>query len=60
MSNKTPADVWLSISRKEMNGAMALMKGKYKASGKMGLLMKMDTLFSRRLSEAELVEKGWL
>lgn len=56
----TPADVWLKIARKEMNGAMALMTGKYKASGKMGLLMKMDKLFSRQPTEDELASKGWL
>jgi len=56
----TPADVWLKIARKDMNGAMALMTGKYKASGKMGLLMKMDKIFSRQATEAELAEKGWL
>ena len=56
----TPADVWLKIARKEMNGAMALMSGKYKASGKMGLLLKMDKLFSRQPTEAELNARGWL
>jgi len=50
----TPADVWLKIARKELNGAFALMTGKYKARGQMGLLLKMDTLFSRKLAEAEL------
>lgn len=55
-----PADVWLKIARKEMNGAMALITGKYKANGKMTLLMKMDMLFSRQPNEAELVAKGWL
>ncbi len=56
----TPADVWLKIARKEMNGAMALITGKYKAKGKMGLLMKMDKLFSRKPTGAELAAKGWL
>lgn len=56
----TPADVWLKIARKEMNGAMALMTGKYKVSGKMGLLMKMDKIFSHQPTEAELADKGWL
>ena len=42
----TPADVWLKIARKELNGALALMTGKYKARGQMGLLLKMDSLFS--------------
>ena len=57
---ETPADIWLKIARKELSGAMALMTGKYKASGKMGLLMKMDKIFSRQATEAELAEKGWL
>ena len=56
----TPADVWLKIARKETNGAMALMTGKYKGSGKLGLLMKMDKIFSRQPLEKELDEKGWL
>ena len=56
----TPADVWLKIARKEMKGAVALMSGKYKASGKMGLLLKMDKIFSRQPTEAELDAKGWL
>ena len=56
----TPADVWLKIARNELSGAMALMTGKYKASGKMGLLMKMDKIFSRKPTQAELAEKGWL
>ena len=42
----TPADVWLKIARKEMSGTIALMTGKYKARGQIGLLMKMDKLFS--------------
>ena len=49
----TPADVWLRIARKELNGAFALMTGKYKARGQIGLLLKMDSLFSRKLTEAE-------
>jgi len=56
----TPADVWLAIARKERSGAMAMMTGKYKGSGKMSLLLKMDKIFSRRITEAELAEKGWL
>jgi len=49
----TPADVWLAIARKELSGATALMTGKYKAKGKMGLLLKMDKIFSRPITEAE-------
>ena len=54
----TPADVWLKIARKELNGAFALMTGKYKARGQIGLLLKMDSLFSQKPTEAELVEKS--
>jgi len=54
----TPADVWLKIARKELNGAFALMTGKYKARGKIGLLLKMDSLFSRKPIEVELAEKS--
>jgi putative sterol carrier protein len=53
----TPADVWLKIARKEMSGAIALMTGKYRARGQIGLLLKMDKLFSRQPLEAELAEK---
>lgn len=56
----TPANVWLKIARKEMNGAMALMTGKYKASGKITLLMKMDKIFSRQPTQEEISSKGWL
>lgn len=57
---ESPADVWLKVARKELNGATALMTGKYKARGAMTLLMKMDALFSRQPTEAELAAKGWL
>ncbi len=56
----TPADVWLAIARKELSGAKALMTGQYKAQGKMGLLLKMDKLFSRPITEADVAAKGWL
>ncbi|MCA9926656.1 MAG: SCP2 sterol-binding domain-containing protein [Anaerolineales bacterium] len=56
----TPAAVWLAIARKEKSGALALMTGKYKAGGNIGLLLKLDKIFSRQPSEAELAERGWL
>ena len=43
----TPADVWLKIARKDLDGAQAFMAGKYKVRGDIGLLMKLNTLFSR-------------
>ena len=45
---KTPAEVWLKISKGEMDGAMAFMKGKFKTKGDMTLLLKLNTLFGRR------------
>ena len=43
---KTPADVWLKISRGELNGQKAFMEGQYKVEGDMTLLLKLKTLFS--------------
>ncbi len=36
----TPSEVWLAISRGEMNGATALITGKYRVEGNMGLLLR--------------------
>jgi hypothetical protein len=55
----TPADVWLKIARKELSGPLALMTGKYKARGQIGLSMKMNKLFSRQPLEVELTGEGW-
>jgi putative sterol carrier protein len=41
----TPAEVWMAISRGEMNGAMAMMSGKYSVKGNLGLLMQLNKLF---------------
>ncbi len=42
---KTPSDVWLAIANKEMDGQKAFMEGKYTASGDIGFLMQMKSLF---------------
>jgi len=42
---KSPADVWLAISRGEMDGQSAFMSGKYKVEGDLTLLMRLRTLF---------------
>jgi multimeric flavodoxin WrbA/putative sterol carrier protein len=42
---KSPAHVWLAISRGEMDGQTAFMAGKYRAEGDMGLLMRLKSLF---------------
>ncbi len=42
----TPSEVWLAISRGELEGVAAFMQGKFQVQGDMGLLMRMSTLFS--------------
>lgn len=42
---QTPADVWLGISKGEINGQAAFMSGKFKAQGNMGILLQMGNLF---------------
>jgi putative sterol carrier protein len=44
---KTPADVWLAISKGELDGQQAFMSGKYKVEGNLSLLLKLRALFSR-------------
>ncbi|MBM4325977.1 MAG: hypothetical protein FJ118_02340 [Deltaproteobacteria bacterium] len=44
---RTPAEVWVAISRGELDGAQAFMSGKYTAEGDLSLLMKLPKLFSR-------------
>lgn len=56
----TPAKVWLAIARREMKGSIALMTGKYKARGKMNLLLRMDNIFSRQLTIEDIARQGWL
>lgn len=45
----TPSEVWLRISRGEMDGAQAMMSGQYTVEGDLGLLMRFDKLFSTAL-----------
>jgi multimeric flavodoxin WrbA/putative sterol carrier protein len=42
---KTPAEVWLKISRGELNGQKAFMDGQYRVEGDMTLLLKLKSLF---------------
>jgi putative NADPH-quinone reductase/putative sterol carrier protein len=44
----TPADVWIAVSRGELNGQAAFMAQKYTVTGDFGLLMKLHRLFSGR------------
>jgi putative sterol carrier protein len=41
----TPSDVWLAISKGEIDGAQAMMQGKYRIEGDLGLLMKFNEFF---------------
>ena len=41
----SPADLWLKITRREIDPARALMDGLYEVKGDMNLLMKMGDLF---------------
>lgn len=42
---ESPADVWLAVSRGEMDGQSAFMTGKYRAKGNIALLLKLKSLF---------------
>ena len=42
---KSPADVWLAISKGELDGQMAFMSGKYRVEGNIALLMRLRDLF---------------
>lgn len=41
----TPSDVWLAVSRGEMDGQVALMQGKYTVEGDFNLLLKLNEMF---------------
>ena len=41
----TPSEVWLAISRGELDGQTAFMQQKYQVEGDFGLLMKMSKMF---------------
>jgi putative sterol carrier protein len=42
----TPSEVWKAISAGDVNGAVAFMTGKFKASGDITILMAMQNWFS--------------
>ncbi|MDH4266390.1 MAG: SCP2 sterol-binding domain-containing protein, partial [Deltaproteobacteria bacterium] len=41
----TPSEVWLAISRGELDGAKAFMEKRYSAEGDLSLLMRLKSLF---------------
>ena len=42
----TPSDVWLRISRGDLDGVAALLQGLYTADGDLSLLTRMSALFA--------------
>ena len=46
MNVHTPFDIWMAISRGELDGAAAMMTRKYSVQGNMGLLMCFGELFA--------------
>ncbi|MFZ5448352.1 MAG: NAD(P)H-dependent oxidoreductase [Thermodesulfobacteriota bacterium] len=42
---RTPAEVWLAISRGELDGTQAYLGGQFRIKGDLGLLIKLKTLF---------------
>jgi len=42
----TPSDIWLAISRGEMDGMQAMMDGKYSIDGDLNLMIRFNELFS--------------
>ena len=45
MTISTPSQIWLAVSRGELDGQMAFMQQKYTVEGDFSLLLKMNTLF---------------
>ena len=41
----TPSEVWMAISKGELDGQQAFMQGKYRVEGDFSLLMKLNDLF---------------
>jgi putative sterol carrier protein len=41
----TPSEVWLAVSRGEIDGQAALMQGKYTVEGDFNLLLKLNDMF---------------
>jgi putative sterol carrier protein len=42
---KTPADVWLAVSKGELDGQIAFMNGKYRVDGNLTLLLRLKAMF---------------
>lgn len=47
---RTPSDVWLAISRKELDGQRAFTQKAFTAEGNLGILLRMNRIFSGTVS----------
>lgn len=45
---RTPAEVWMAIARRELDGQQAFMNGRYTVEGDLSLLLKLRALFPGR------------
>jgi multimeric flavodoxin WrbA/putative sterol carrier protein len=56
----SPADIWLKITRREIDPARSLMDGLYEVKGNINLLMKMNDLFhpAAKPKREEITQKG--
>ena len=45
---RTPSDVWLAISRKELDGQKAFMERAFDTEGNLGILLRFNQIFSGR------------
>jgi putative sterol carrier protein len=43
----SPSDVWLKVTRRELDGATAFMSGQFTFTGDMGVLMQMGSWFGQ-------------
>jgi hypothetical protein len=48
---RTPAEVWLAVTRRELDGQQAFFQKAYQVEGDLGLLIQMKVLFSGRAAE---------
>jgi putative sterol carrier protein len=44
----TPSDIWLAVSRGEVDGQAALMQGEYAVEGDFSLLLELNNMFAER------------
>ena len=55
---RTPAEVWLAIARRELDGQEAFMKKAYTAEGNLGILIRMGQLFSGPVATKQETEEA--